>query len=158
MLCLKTRPTDTKVLNIKKNMEVSKVNMTTYDELTKLSFVVSLTNALVALLLSQKSGGPPNPSHKNASSLSKKTHPGKLFTATLNSTPQNFSKQKSPRRHESDPSFKTSLAHLVFQRSRQFPCFRDMLWNLRSKGGWLEVVFGCWRCLLKKTPYQKRPP
>ncbi len=39
-------------------MEVSQVNVTMYDELTKLSFVLSLTNPLVALLLSQTSGDP----------------------------------------------------------------------------------------------------
>ena len=69
-------------------MEVSKVNMTTYEELTKLSFVVSLTNALVALLLSQTSGDPPNPSLKNASSLSKKTHHGKLYRHLKLNPPQ----------------------------------------------------------------------
>ena len=139
------------------NMEVSKVNMTTYDELTKLSFVVSLTNALVALLLSQTSGDPPTPPSKMLHRWVRKPTMAN-FTATLNSTPPKKSIQTNPRRFmrviqaSKRPWHTLSFKGAAISLDSEICCGTS---GRRVAGE--RSFFGCWRCLIKKTTYKKRP-
>ena len=142
-------------------MEVSQVNITMYDELTKLSFVLSLTNPLVALLLSQTSGDPHSKPHplKNASSLSKKTHHGKLYRHLKLNPPKIFQNKKSPRRFMRVIQASKRPWHTLSFKGAAISLASEICCGTSGrKVAGERSFFGCWRCLLKKNALQKKAP